>query len=215
MSRKARWERKATTEECKRLDIRKFKKRWILREWRLNTWSITFSRGDTVTGTMWYWLDLRNPARRYIRMGFTQTDRYGNKKDFNYDIRITVTDCYYWWLRYWFICPNCRKRYGCLYLENDWYFYCRKCMNLGYQSQLEWAYSRMLDIVLRPGIRDEEEANELLKTIKYPYRNGKPTRKLLKYRKIMRQDIPRQKKKAMLDIFNGYMDKRNAKVSNL
>lgn len=36
----------------------------------------------------------------------------------------------------------------------------------------------------------EHKAEELYKTIKYPYRNGKETRKYRQYKKIMLYDIP-------------------------
>lgn len=37
---------------------------------------------------------------------------------------------------------------------------------------------------------DEHKAMKIYETIKYPYRNGKETRKYRRYKKIMMEDIP-------------------------
>lgn len=206
MCRVERWQRKSTTEEYKHIDIKDFKNRWVLKEWELSLWSFSFRRGEQITGSMSYWIDMREPLRRYMKLKFTKTDRDWVSKNFDYDIRITSTDCYFWWKRYWFVCPQCWKKYWRLYLASNWYFYCRKCLNLGYSSQLEWGFARMWKM-LWPTRAEEDEAYEIYKTIKYKYRNWKETRKYKKYKKLMWENISWQRRRAWVQIFNNWMSK--------
>jgi len=79
----------------------------------------------------------------YLRFIYAQTDNNtGEKKDFDYKVKLTTTPCYYGGLRYWFICPlttngiPCNKRVGVLYKKGD-YFGCRHCYDLTYRSKNE------------------------------------------------------------------------------
>ncbi|SFO39206.1 hypothetical protein SAMN04487859_1392 [Roseovarius lutimaris] len=64
-------------------------------------------------------------------------------------IRITRTDCHYGNQRPYFICPgvvsgrHCGRRVGKLFMGGR-YFLCRHCYNIGYASQSEARYDRML-----------------------------------------------------------------------
>jgi hypothetical protein len=76
----------------------------------------------------------------HIKLSYTQTDLNGEKKDFDYEIKLTSTSCRYGGLRYWFICPlvdggnPCGRRVGVLYKLGD-YFGCRHCQELTYKSR--------------------------------------------------------------------------------
>ena len=50
-------------------------------------------------------------------------------------ITLVTTRLYSGGERYWFLCPNCRRRVGKLYLptERSWFF-CRRCWDLTYES---------------------------------------------------------------------------------
>jgi len=69
-----------------------------------------------------------------------------------YQIMTTTTPCNYGRHRYWFRCPACQKRCRKLYAFLQVCFFCRKCLNLGYRSQicLPWVrYSLMANKIER------------------------------------------------------------------
>jgi hypothetical protein len=118
---------------------------------------------------------------KYLRIYYTQTDRYTNeKKDFDYKIPLTTTPCRYGGVRYWFICPCCKdgvycgRRVGHLYKEGD-YFACRHCHNLTYESRNQSGIYR--------GFVSEPDVEDAWKAVKRTHYRGKPTRK---YRCYMR-----------------------------
>lgn len=60
---------------------------------------------------------------------------------FNQSIQISKTPCHYGGYRYWFICPECKKRVGVLYRHGN--FKCRHCLGVNYQSQLQQPQDRL------------------------------------------------------------------------
>ena len=125
-----------------------------------------------------------NNDDKYLRLNYTQTDRdNGEKKDFNYKIPLTTTDCRYGGIRYWFICPMsrdgkyCGRRVGTLYKDGD-YFACRHCYSLSYDSRnvsgMMKAYGSIISL---------PELEKLEKEIKRTHYRGKPTRRYLSYLK--------------------------------
>lgn len=105
-----------------------------------------------------------------IRVMFHRKDL---EKDFDYEIKLVATPCYFWWLRWWFIDPCYRGYRKCavLYFQHNGYFASGKTIDLAYYTQNErrGAYKAQMESL---------RAMVLHKTIKYPYRNGKPTRKM-------------------------------------
>ena len=124
---------------------------------------------------------------KILRVYFTQTDNNTWKKEqFDYKIQLTSTPCNYWGCRYWFICPCGWNRSNKLYLQGNWIFASRKTLWLKYEDQNQSKKRREMNMVFWK----EYEARELYKTIKYKWRNGKPTRKYKSYMKKMRVWIP-------------------------
>jgi hypothetical protein len=64
--------------------------------------------------------------------GFTVT--YGKNKQHSYVIPFEKQSCNYGGFRYYFHCPLCNKRIRKLYFTHG-ALICRKCLNLGYDSQ--------------------------------------------------------------------------------
>jgi hypothetical protein len=54
---------------------------------------------------------------------------------------LTETPCHYGGTRKWFVCPDCRRRCGVLYIQQR--IGCRSCHNLAYASQCEAPRERM------------------------------------------------------------------------
>ena len=70
---------------------------------------------------------------------------YGKQKRASYKINIDKLPCHYGFYRYYFICGLCKKRARFLYLEAQSVILCRRCLNLGYKSQLLRTSMRYLD----------------------------------------------------------------------
>ena len=179
-----RWLWKNTVEDYpKRISTKFLKKYWYLDKvgqsgalyWSIN-WKRIWNIWIEVNKSEYYW---------YLRVHFTQTDREWNKKDFDYKIKLESLKCNYWWVRWFFICPCWWNRCSILYLQNNWIFASRKTLDLCYEDQNQSKRWRYFDKILPKDF----EAEELYKTIKYPYRNWKPTRKYKKYLKLIKDDM--------------------------
>lgn len=185
-----KWWGKNTTDDYKSINIKKFKEWGYLQEWTRKSWSIYWHINWNKNWEIWIevnTIDINN----YIRVKFSQTDRFSwLKENFDYKIRITKIKCNYWWYRYFFICPCSWIKCSILYLQNNWYFACRKILNLCYESQNYSKYWRLLDSILWK----EYEAEKLYNTIKYKYRNGKITRKFKKYQRLARTNVSLEEK---------------------
>lgn len=125
----------------------------------------------------------KDDYRGNVRVYFTQTSSStGEKKEHDYIIQLESTPCHLWGRRWWFICPCRWNRCAKLYMQNNGIFASRKTLNLSYESRNTSKRWRYLDSVFWKG--SGEEQYQLHKSIKYPYRNGKPTRKMRKYLKM-------------------------------
>lgn len=134
----------------------------------------------------------------HIELTYTQTERStGEKKDFNYKIKLVSTNCRFGGIRWWFVCPlikrgiSCNRRVGVIYKSGD-YFGCRHCHELSYQSR-----NINRDYYARQPIfsymRDEKIVEDIYEKMKRTHYAGKPTqkmRRIIKIRKRMNQKIP-------------------------
>jgi len=77
-----------------------------------------------------------------IRLIYIHGARSGQPVDYDYQIRLTATRLYRGGLRYWFLCPKCGYRAGCLYSGGGVYS-CRHCLQLAYASQQDYSGRRM------------------------------------------------------------------------
>ena len=116
----------------------------------------------------------------YIRLEYTAIDSEGDKTDYDYQVNLASTPCYFGGLRWWFVCRSCGRRAGVLYLPL-WarLFKCRHCYNLTYQScNVNRRGFGELGYVINRG---EYLEDKRLSLKRYSYR-GKPTKR---YRRIM------------------------------
>lgn len=127
----------------------------------------------------------------YLRIHYSQTDNNtGEKKDFNYKIPLTATDCKYGGKRYWFICPwskngtYCGKRVGTLYKDGD-YFACRHCYELTYSSRKVNKRYKLYPLFRTIELGDEIEKLRA-EAKRYTYK-GKLTKKQQKLEKLYKQ----------------------------
>lgn len=115
--------RKITTSECLNLYVNK----------------IHIKRNSKFIGTISFddnnksYIGIKKIEQNHITISYSVTMN-GNKKDYEYNIYLEYTPCNYGNERAWFICPQCGKRVGILYMRNG-VFCCRSCQNLNYYSQ--------------------------------------------------------------------------------
>lgn len=166
------WARKQEADRLLRLsvfDLRRWgylgqsKSGWL-------SWTDAWSDQKSIVG-------VSSSAEGWVRLTYTQTNtETGEKRDFDYKIRLTPTPCYFGGERYWFICPSayCGRRVGVLYKGGN-YFACRHCYDLAYRSQRRsrssklYALGRILDLETRIEWLEERR--------KRRYYRGRPTRK--------------------------------------
>lgn len=109
-----------------------------------------------------------------INLYYMHTDgRTGIKESINYNIELAITLCNYGGKRYWFICPQCSRRAGVIYIVGKW-FSCRHCGNIAYQAQFEGGKFRVGSIC-------EQDVEKAEKEVKAEYYKGKPTKRYKRY----------------------------------
>ena len=129
--------------------------------------------------------DDRNP---HIEFSYTQTEpATDEKKEFKYRVQLISTPCRYGGIRWWFVCPllkngqPCNRRVGVLYKGGD-YFGCRHCYELTYESRNKnrrYYMQPIFDFLMA-----DKKTEEIEKTMKRSYYQGKPTRKMRRILKI-------------------------------
>lgn len=178
------------------LDVEDGKKSWTL-TWTVNgeeRWNIRIEvKSEKVLTssnnneklwqvlTVWEYKILKS-----LRVWFNQTDKKTwEKKGFDYQIPLVSTLCNYWGERWWFICPCWGNRCWKLYLQNNWYFASRKTLWLKYEDQNQSRKWRECNQIFPK----DYKAQKIYNTIKYTYRNGKPTRKYNSYLKLTKSHL--------------------------
>ena len=132
------WSSRSTTEESKTLDIFWLKKNDYFCGFRSGT--ITWSRGDNVTGSIGIQVEVRSEPEPegWVRLYYTSTSHStGETTSLDYKVTLVTTRCNYGKYRWWFRCPllGCGNRVGKLYLPpGAKYFGCRRCYHLTYES---------------------------------------------------------------------------------
>lgn len=107
----------------------------------------------------------------YMRLTYNARDSFtGESREMDTRIDLCETSCNYGGHRYWFICPECKRRCGTLFLAGKW-FLCRECGRVLY-------YSQTFKIVSGADI------DRAFSEIKRFYYKGNPTRKYRKYLRL-------------------------------
>lgn len=177
MARYFYWDKKTTVEAALDLSIYWLNKQNLLNGHAFTTLTWT-SSGSGRKSSVGLWVQTKIDP--HVQLTYTKTDREGNKKNFDCKVPLTTTPCNFGGVRYWFCCPDCGQRVGCLYLDKE-YFTCRTCANLTYDSRNE---SRLG----RPGgigyfLILENMLDKLYRNLKRRYYAGRPTRK---YRQVLK-----------------------------
>ncbi len=173
------YDKKEEADGLKRIAIFRLKE-WGYLKWSMSGTIYWTSNWDDSKSSISIQTTIRDDEK-YLRIWYTQTDRYTEEKqDFDYKIPLVTTKCNLGGKRYWFICPwyrngvYCGRRVAVLY-KGGKYFACRHCYDLSYSSKNEnrkfrlFAFGQMLTL--------EKKIEELEPKIKTKFYNGRPTRK--------------------------------------
>lgn len=191
------YSKKSTVEDySKWLSIFCFKRDKVLRVWEYtHSGTSRWTRNGEPNGNIGFELK-KDDFRGTLRVHFTQTNRdTGEESQHDYSINLESTPCQFWGRRWWFICPCRWNRCSKLYLQRNGIFASRKTLNLSYESRNTSRYWRSLDAIFGKG--SGEDQYKLWESIKYPYRNGRPTRKMRKYLKMIHSPYTLEQRHAM------------------
>lgn len=123
-----------------------------------------------------------------VRLWYTQTNSWTEEKRFmDYTHGLVTTPCNFGGYRYWFEChlttngKYCGRRVGVLYKSpGSWYWGCRHCHRLSYDSQrINYRHPLVALVDL------ESKFEKLEEQVKRRFWRGRPTRK---YKKLLRLD---------------------------
>jgi len=125
-----RYGAKATTNDYRTLDVRRWAQQGVLRPGYWGGWKWTRD-GETVAS-----IQMRAEPNRVILI-YRHRSGVGDWKDEEYPVRIVCTPCNLGGSRTWFICPavGCGRRVAILY--GGGIFACRHCYRLAYPSARE------------------------------------------------------------------------------
>jgi len=130
-------DKKTTTEEVHRIDIRYMRKQGLLR-WPGSIGSLSWSRDGKQTGSIRYRVEQDCLVLMY------RYRSYGEEwKEIEEPVWFERTPCNYGGERLWFHCPHCGRRVAVLYGAGV-RFLCRHCYDLSYGSQNETYMDRMM-----------------------------------------------------------------------
>ena len=129
-----RWNKKATVESHREIDVRIIKKRGYLHP------GISGTLSWGIRGENYNVIGFRVETDRLVLNYFNrQSDGYEKIKD---EILFTWTPCNFGGYREWFLCPGCNRRVAVVY--GGKYYRCRHCHNLTYSCQQESKPDRLL-----------------------------------------------------------------------
>ena len=181
------WQWKDSVEDyTKTLDIKFLKKYWYLDKWvDYKKWWLYWKLWWNDNWNIWIEIN-KSETSGYVRVFFTQTSYDGEKKELDYKIPLVSTPCYYWGVRWWFLCPCKWNRCSILYKQNNWIFASRETLNLCYDDQKKSKRWRYMSFCMWDNLT---KALVIQQSMKYPIRNGKFTRKARRILKL-KQNSP-------------------------
>ena len=124
---------------CRRLDVNRWNREGFFAGHRLGSWAWLDENGEQVASIGY------RSSRCEVELTYTVDPGGEDEKCLSYRVPIIWTPCNLGGERPWFVCPNtcCGRKATKLYLHGG-YFVCRHCTGLGYRSQREDAWSRLV-----------------------------------------------------------------------
>lgn len=173
--------KKIIAENCRNISIYDFSRSKSLRSSDLGMikWTNSLSNEKNSIG---YVINVSDPSNMYLKLSYTITDPLTKESHaIKQKYPIISTSCFFGGKRYWIECSArkngnyCGRKVAKLYLgAGSNYFACRHCYGLSYQSRIDgYTYIPV----------DDMEKYE--KSMRIKYYNGKPTKKYLRYVKMV------------------------------
>lgn len=122
------------TDDFLRLDVRKLQRAGVLQPGWRGSWQWMWRSGRKAD-------ILIEASESSIRLRYTNP-RNGQRKDYDYRVRLSRSTCHYGGSRPWFVCPACGRRVAILYGGSV--YACRRCHQLAYESQRETSGDRAI-----------------------------------------------------------------------
>lgn len=138
--RRVRSDRQLTVEDVKALDIRNLVRLGLFKS--RSSGVLSWESGGAVTDKVRF----RDQVHS-LELEFTYSVEGGKRKSVSQYIELERTPSSFGGERIWFLCPECSKRVGILYVPTI-KFLCRTCHNLPYASQVRAGSSAILDRLL-------------------------------------------------------------------
>jgi hypothetical protein len=138
-----RFDKKTTTDECQRVDVRYLHREGLLKS---GSWfSLRWSRANRETGSIRGVVIGHEKPEKVILTYRHRSGPSGEWKEVREPIELAWTTCHFGGERPWFVCPGagCGRRAAVLYGPGR-YFLCRHCYDLRYESQREEKMRRAL-----------------------------------------------------------------------
>ena len=132
--------KKTTVEDCLTLNVEEFTSGDLLRP-RTSTMYWT-RRGEEIAYVSYSLRDIGGERGRPVYVLTLHSPM-------TQDVPLITTQLHSGGKRYWFSCPNCRRRVGRLHCPHgESYFFCRTCHHLTYKScqeshQFDWLFSQI------------------------------------------------------------------------
>jgi hypothetical protein len=138
-----RFDKKTTTSECQRVDVRYLHREGLLTpgHWFSLRWSRAGRKTGSIRGVV-----SRHPQPEQITLLYRHRSGIGGEwEDVQEPVPLSWTACNFGGERPWFVCPGagCGRRVAVLYGPGK-YFLCRHCYDLRYESQREDKMHRAL-----------------------------------------------------------------------
>lgn len=135
-----RWSRrdsKSTTDEYRKIDVRRWARESALTPGQHFMWN--WKRDDEFVAS----IQVRTEQGRVFLIYRSRGNGSEDWTDWNYPVHLDTTPCHLGSERHWFLCPGrgCGRRVALLYGGDV--FVCRHCRNLAYESQREQVHDRL------------------------------------------------------------------------
>jgi hypothetical protein len=150
--------KKLVAERCRSLDVSSLKNMGYFEQSRSGDVTWTNAIGTVIAS-----IGLSSSVNQSSFLIFEYT-HCKSGESLSYKVELAQTDCNFGGVRHWFICPNCGRRVGKLYLPpQKEHFRCRHCYNLSYRSRNTKLNSPSSQImyVLRTLSKAEELENQI------------------------------------------------------
>lgn len=138
----SRWgwrSKKTTVEECRNLDVTRWQREGIIAPDAQGAGGWTWRDAQTLETRASISYAVRTGADAgQVSLSYTVTPAQGDKVPVTETVPLVTTRPNFGGLRWWFLCPRCRRRVGKLYMAPGAVrFLCRVCHGLTYRSAQE------------------------------------------------------------------------------